>query len=136
MTCVLQQAPVQLQVPGLNLNQGAGQATEVLCLMNMIMPEELEDEEEYEGEPTPQPLYATPPTHTPVPRRPLLPTPTPTPLRPLLSTPTSVPLRPLLPKVLICCSIPQLNTEDHPVCAPIPVHVEVQVHCSVCDRFQ
>nr|KAG5703804.1 hypothetical protein BaRGS_031438 [Batillaria attramentaria] len=42
------QAPVQLQVPGLNLNQGAGQATEVLCLMNMIMPEELEDEEEYE----------------------------------------------------------------------------------------
>lgn len=45
----LQQAPVQLQVPGLNLNQGAGQATEVLCLMNMIMPEELEDEEEYEG---------------------------------------------------------------------------------------
>lgn len=46
---VLQQAPVQLQVPGLNLNQGAGQATEVLCLMNMIMPEELEDEEEYEG---------------------------------------------------------------------------------------
>lgn len=42
------QAPVQLQVPGLNLNQGAGQATEVLCLMNMIMPEELEDEDEYE----------------------------------------------------------------------------------------
>lgn len=42
------QAPVQLQVPGLNLNQGAGQATEVLCLMNMIMPDELEDEEEYE----------------------------------------------------------------------------------------
>ena len=40
---------MQLQVPGLNLNQGAGQATEVLCLMNMIMPEELEDEEEYEG---------------------------------------------------------------------------------------
>ncbi|XP_076458746.1 splicing factor U2AF 50 kDa subunit-like [Babylonia areolata] len=42
------QAPVQLQVPGLNLNQGAGMATEVLCLMNMIMPEELTDEEEYE----------------------------------------------------------------------------------------
>ncbi|XP_012935159.1 splicing factor U2AF 50 kDa subunit isoform X1 [Aplysia californica] len=43
-----QQAPVQLQVPGLNLNQGAGPATEVLCLMNMITPEELEDEDEYE----------------------------------------------------------------------------------------
>ncbi|KAK3759035.1 hypothetical protein RRG08_022024 [Elysia crispata] len=43
-----QQAPVQLQVPGLNLNQGAGPATEVLCLMNMITAEELTDEEEYE----------------------------------------------------------------------------------------
>ncbi|CAL1544686.1 unnamed protein product [Lymnaea stagnalis] len=43
-----QQAPVQLQVPGLNLNQGAGPATEVLCLMNMITPEELVDEDEYE----------------------------------------------------------------------------------------
>ncbi|XP_041362449.1 splicing factor U2AF 50 kDa subunit-like [Gigantopelta aegis] len=41
-------APVQLQVPGLNLTQGSGPATEVLCLMNMILPEELEDEEEYE----------------------------------------------------------------------------------------
>lgn len=41
--------PVQLQIPGLNLNQGAGPPTEVLCLMNMIVPEELEDEEEYEG---------------------------------------------------------------------------------------
>ena len=43
------QAPVQIQVPGLNLNQGAGPPTEVLCLLNMVMPEELEDEEEYEG---------------------------------------------------------------------------------------
>ena len=41
--------PVQLQVPGINLAQGAGPPTEVLCLMNMITPEELEDEEEYEG---------------------------------------------------------------------------------------
>lgn len=48
LLCMLQ-APVQLQVPGLNLNQGAGPATEVLCLMNMILAEELEDEEEYEG---------------------------------------------------------------------------------------
>ncbi|XP_076443173.1 splicing factor U2AF 50 kDa subunit-like [Babylonia areolata] len=43
-----QQAPVQLQVPGLNFNQGGLEATEVLCLMNMVQPEELEDEEEYE----------------------------------------------------------------------------------------
>ncbi|KAK3583631.1 hypothetical protein CHS0354_039458 [Potamilus streckersoni] len=43
-----QNAPVQLQIPGLNLNQGSGPPTEVLCLMNMIVPEELEDEEEYE----------------------------------------------------------------------------------------
>jgi len=41
-------APVQIQVPGLNVMQGSGPATEVLCLMNMITPEELEDEEEYE----------------------------------------------------------------------------------------
>lgn len=42
------QNPVQLQIPGLNLNQGAGPPTEVLCLMNMVTPDELEDEEEYE----------------------------------------------------------------------------------------
>ncbi|KAH3861347.1 splicing factor U2AF 50 kDa subunit-like isoform X2 [Dreissena polymorpha] len=40
--------PVQLQVPGLNLNQGSGPITEVLCLMNMVTPDDLEDEEEYE----------------------------------------------------------------------------------------
>lgn len=45
------QAPVQLQVPGLDVTQiqVAGPPTEVLCLMNMIAPEELEDEEEYDG---------------------------------------------------------------------------------------
>ncbi|XP_023242304.1 splicing factor U2AF 50 kDa subunit-like isoform X2 [Centruroides sculpturatus] len=42
-------APVQVQVPGLNLTGGAGPPTEVLCLMNMVIPEELRDEEEYEG---------------------------------------------------------------------------------------
>lgn len=42
-------APVQVQVPGLNVSSGPGQATEVLCLMNMVVPQELEDEEEYEG---------------------------------------------------------------------------------------
>ena len=33
----------------MNVSSGPGQATEVLCLMNMITPEELEDEDEYEG---------------------------------------------------------------------------------------
>jgi len=44
------QAPVQLQIPGLTQTdvQAAGPPTEVLCLMNMVQPEELEDEEEYE----------------------------------------------------------------------------------------
>ncbi|GIY49472.1 splicing factor U2AF 50 kDa subunit [Caerostris extrusa] len=40
--------PVQVQVPGLQVAQGPGPATEVLCLMNMVVPEELMDEEEYE----------------------------------------------------------------------------------------
>lgn len=39
--------PVQLQVAGLTL-AGAGPATEVLCLLNMVTPDELRDEEEYE----------------------------------------------------------------------------------------
>ncbi|KAK6179221.1 hypothetical protein SNE40_011630 [Patella caerulea] len=43
-----QNLPVQLQVPGLDMQMGAGPPTEVLCLMNMILPEELDDEEEYE----------------------------------------------------------------------------------------
>lgn len=30
------QAPVQIQVPGLQLQSGSGPATEVLCLMNMV----------------------------------------------------------------------------------------------------
>lgn len=42
------QAPVQIQVPGLQLQSGTGPATEVLCLMNMVMPDELKDDEEYE----------------------------------------------------------------------------------------
>ncbi|GFY75407.1 splicing factor U2AF 50 kDa subunit [Trichonephila inaurata madagascariensis] len=40
--------PVQVQVPGLQVAQGPGPATEILCLMNMVVPEELMDEEEYE----------------------------------------------------------------------------------------
>ena len=45
------QVPVQIQIPGLNVNevQVSGPPTEVLSLMNMITPRELEDEEEYEG---------------------------------------------------------------------------------------
>ena len=42
-----------LQIPGLNLSEVTSSAptkpTEILCLMNMVTPEELEDEEEYEG---------------------------------------------------------------------------------------
>ena len=41
-------APVQIQVPGISGAQGAGQATEVLCLLNMVTVEELAEEEEYE----------------------------------------------------------------------------------------
>lgn len=39
--------PVQIQVPGFQTG-GFGQATEVLCLMNMVTPEELLDDEEFE----------------------------------------------------------------------------------------
>ncbi|XP_050684463.1 splicing factor U2AF 50 kDa subunit isoform X1 [Leptidea sinapis] len=39
--------PVTLQVAGLTL-AGAGPPTEVLCLLNMVTPDELRDEEEYE----------------------------------------------------------------------------------------
>lgn len=41
--------PVAIQVPGMNLlQQGPGPATEILVLMNMVVPEELKDDEEYE----------------------------------------------------------------------------------------
>jgi len=43
---------MNLQIPGLNLDMAAAvgsMPTEVLCLMNMVLPEDLEDEEEYEG---------------------------------------------------------------------------------------
>ena len=45
--------PINLQIPGLNMNQvatsGSIAPTEILCLMNMVSAEELEDEEEFEG---------------------------------------------------------------------------------------
>uniref|UniRef100_V9KVI0 Splicing factor U2AF subunit n=1 Tax=Callorhinchus milii TaxID=7868 RepID=V9KVI0_CALMI len=46
----INQTPVTLQVPGLVSTQVqmAGLPTEILCLMNMISPEELIDDEEYE----------------------------------------------------------------------------------------
>ena len=44
----LASAPVQLQVPGMQSVQGPGTPTEVLCLLNMVMAEELTDEEEYD----------------------------------------------------------------------------------------
>jgi len=41
-------APVQIQVPGMSGVAGPGNPTEVLCLLNMVTPDELTDEEEYE----------------------------------------------------------------------------------------
>lgn len=42
-------AAVQVQVPGLDLNAGGITASEVLVLINMVTPDELGDEEEYEA---------------------------------------------------------------------------------------
>lgn len=44
------QTPIQLQIPGMTVNTvtSAGAPTDVLCLLNMVQPEELEDEEEYD----------------------------------------------------------------------------------------
>ncbi len=49
-TAAMNVAPVQIQVPGIagSINAGPGNPTEVLCLLNMVTPEELTDEEEYE----------------------------------------------------------------------------------------
>jgi len=44
----MQVEPVQLQVEGLHMVGGSGPATEILVLMNMVTPEELLDDEEYE----------------------------------------------------------------------------------------
>ncbi|XP_068194012.1 splicing factor U2AF 65 kDa subunit-like isoform X2 [Antennarius striatus] len=42
------ETPVMLQVPGLQRLQNSGVATEVLCLLNMVMPDELVDDDDYE----------------------------------------------------------------------------------------
>lgn len=47
-TTIGAQAPVQIQVPGLTGVGMSGPPTEVLCLLNMVTPEDLTDEEEYE----------------------------------------------------------------------------------------
>ena len=36
-------------IAGIDLSQGAGQPTEILCLMNMVVEEDLRNDEEYEG---------------------------------------------------------------------------------------
>ena len=41
--------PLPISIPGLNVQPSSQEATEVLCLMNMVTPEELEDDEEYES---------------------------------------------------------------------------------------
>uniref|UniRef100_T1J6A3 Splicing factor U2AF subunit n=1 Tax=Strigamia maritima TaxID=126957 RepID=T1J6A3_STRMM len=41
-------APVQIQVPGLNVLSGAGPVSEVLCLLNLVVADELKDDDEYE----------------------------------------------------------------------------------------
>ena len=43
--------PVSIQVPGLQIHQmttAIGNPTEILCLMNMVTPDELVDDEDYE----------------------------------------------------------------------------------------
>lgn len=42
-------APLPISIPGLNVAPSSQDATEVLCLMNMVTTEELEDDEEYES---------------------------------------------------------------------------------------
>lgn len=39
-----------INIPGLQIEGSSQEATEVLCLMNMVTKEELEDDEEYEGQ--------------------------------------------------------------------------------------
>ncbi len=54
-------APTAIQVPGMNvMAQGMGPATEVLCLMNMVTPDELKDDDEYEGNARPSRIRTRP----------------------------------------------------------------------------
>merc|ERR1712112_86458 len=47
-TMAMANIPAQIQVPGMSGMAGPGQPTEELCLLNMVVEEELQDEEEYE----------------------------------------------------------------------------------------
>jgi len=47
-TMAMANIPAQIQVPGMAGMAGPGAPTEVLCLLNMVVEEELGDEEEYE----------------------------------------------------------------------------------------
>ena len=58
----------------------------------------------------------------------------------LLFLTENTPLLKIVPSIC-CCSVPQLNTEGHPVCAPTPVHIQVYVQSigwevCMCDHFQ
>ena len=41
--------PQPINIPGLPIGAGGNQMTPVLCLMNMVDIQELEDDDEYEG---------------------------------------------------------------------------------------
>jgi len=41
--------PQPMNIPGLSIGAGGNQMTPVLCLMNMVEMQELEDDDEYEG---------------------------------------------------------------------------------------
>jgi len=41
--------PQPMNIPGLSIGAGGNQMTPVLCLMNMVDIQELEDDDEYEG---------------------------------------------------------------------------------------
>lgn len=45
---MITESPVSLQVPGLQKLQNSAMPTAVLCLLNMVLPEELLDDEDYE----------------------------------------------------------------------------------------
>lgn len=45
---MITESPVSLQVPGMQRLQNSAMPTTVLCLLNMLMPEELLDDDDYE----------------------------------------------------------------------------------------
>ena len=57
---VVTNVPMPINIPGLQVAGMAQATTEVLCLMNMVTNEELEDDEEFEGKQSWCPLLLTP----------------------------------------------------------------------------